>query len=198
MEGAEIQRCQFFLERKSRTCRMLVKSGQKYCGEHAGQERNRVQCPLDPKHTVNGNELEIHLKRCNSRLNTALPYVRRDVNGVGGDSDGDPSFSLAQLSDLELERIIEKVEAAYTKLDIQLENAFLEHQCVAPELESDSYGSNAKRHLKQQSSILAHADRLGLLQIGNKDDVCYVEFGAGRARLSYWLAKAVEKELRGK
>jgi len=61
------------------------------------------------------------------------------------------------------------------------------------ELDSESYGNNAKRHLKQQSSILAHADRLGLLDLGKTGNVCYIEFGAGRARLSYWLAKAVDE-----
>ncbi|EYC12646.1 hypothetical protein Y032_0046g1342 [Ancylostoma ceylanicum] len=31
-------RCAYIIPRKGRSCRMLVKAGQKYCGEHANQE----------------------------------------------------------------------------------------------------------------------------------------------------------------
>lgn len=49
--------CHFFVERKKRYCRMTVKSGNKYCGEHLRSDVNyyqsilgieRVPCPLDP------------------------------------------------------------------------------------------------------------------------------------------------------
>ena len=64
------QRCAFFLQKKKRLCRMTVKPGRKYCGEHAMLENTesetgataealksgassttrfqRVPCPYDP------------------------------------------------------------------------------------------------------------------------------------------------------
>uniref|UniRef100_A0A8C7Y705 tRNA:m(4)X modification enzyme TRM13 n=1 Tax=Oryzias sinensis TaxID=183150 RepID=A0A8C7Y705_9TELE len=64
-------RCNFFLERKKRFCKMMVGKGQRFCGEHAnaaeGGSSRRIICPLDPKHTVAEDKLEKHLKKCNSR-----------------------------------------------------------------------------------------------------------------------------------
>ncbi|EYC12647.1 hypothetical protein Y032_0046g1342 [Ancylostoma ceylanicum] len=59
-------RCAYIIPRKGRSCRMLVKAGQKYCGEHANQEEeneDRIPCPNDPKHTVDRKALEQHLLR---------------------------------------------------------------------------------------------------------------------------------------
>lgn len=56
--------CQYFVKRKKRYCRMTVKKGSNYCGEHLPQEelnsesntdksnRKRVFCPLDPSQYV--------------------------------------------------------------------------------------------------------------------------------------------------
>lgn len=62
--------CSYFLQAKKRNCRMSVKSGRKFCGEHAAFENfqnsdektndnssktsktsryERVDCPYDPK-----------------------------------------------------------------------------------------------------------------------------------------------------
>lgn len=58
---AEETHCMFFVKRKLRYCRMTVKKGNKYCGEHQGMstehgcpnkeefEKKRIKCPLDPK-----------------------------------------------------------------------------------------------------------------------------------------------------
>ena len=39
----ENDRCSFFVHRKKRTCRMMVKPGKRFCGEHATQEVGEVQ-----------------------------------------------------------------------------------------------------------------------------------------------------------
>ena len=48
------EHCQFFVERKKRYCKMTVKKGRQYCGEHQSNlgELNkvideRIPCPLD-------------------------------------------------------------------------------------------------------------------------------------------------------
>ena len=54
--------CQFFVKRKKRFCRMTVKKGNIFCGEHLenaidtteigegneSKHSKRVQCPIDP------------------------------------------------------------------------------------------------------------------------------------------------------
>lgn len=53
--------CKHFVTRKKRYCRMTVKEGEEYCGEHQSEEtsknhsddnndsQKRIACPLDPK-----------------------------------------------------------------------------------------------------------------------------------------------------
>jgi len=50
--------CMYFVKRKKRFCRMTVREGKRYCGEHQQDAANsddeviidkRVECPLDPK-----------------------------------------------------------------------------------------------------------------------------------------------------
>ena len=48
-------------------------------------------------------------------------------------------------------------------------------------------GVSALKHLQQQSSILGHLDALGIL---SAKDVCYIEFGAGRGKLSGCIQKS--------
>ena len=43
------------------------------------------------------------------------------------------------------------------------------------------------KHLIQNSSLLGHLDKAGLLENGNT----FVEFGSGRGQLTYWLTRAV-------
>lgn len=59
---AESQHCNYFVTRKKRYCRMTVKEGYMFCGEHRSEENQfisddardhklgdkRVLCPLDP------------------------------------------------------------------------------------------------------------------------------------------------------
>ena len=55
---AEENHCMYFVRRKRRYCRMTVKKGKKYCGEHQNVsselncpealENKRITCPLDP------------------------------------------------------------------------------------------------------------------------------------------------------
>lgn len=53
------EHCQFFVERKKRYCRMSVKKGRRFCGEHQSINDGpikaideRVSCPLDPTQWV--------------------------------------------------------------------------------------------------------------------------------------------------
>lgn len=49
------------------------------------------------------------------------------------------------------------------------------------------YGNKTKKHLKQASAILGLLSEYDLI---TESDTCYIEFGAGRGQLTYWLAQA--------
>lgn len=70
MEESSRRRCQFIVKRKGRQCRMLVRPGKEFCGEHGvfevDQREKRIFCPLDSTHSCYEAELSEHLKRCNA------------------------------------------------------------------------------------------------------------------------------------
>lgn len=55
---AEKSHCMYFVKKKKRYCRMTVKTGNKFCGEHQEvsldyldkqkSQNKRIKCPLDP------------------------------------------------------------------------------------------------------------------------------------------------------
>ncbi|KAG2464234.1 TRM13 enzyme, partial [Polypterus senegalus] len=59
----------------------------------------------------------------------------------------------------------------------------LSHPALQEALSDNKNGDSAIKHLKQQASLLGNMDRLGLLG----PDRCFVEFGAGRGKLSHWV-----------
>lgn len=96
--------CAFWLEKKSRYCKLTVRAGNKFCGEHqpvddvplvSGETRGkmeRVRCPVDGTHTVAIKNLKRHIARCNaSKKNDdveAQPFFRKGVNRTScGESD---------------------------------------------------------------------------------------------------------------
>ncbi len=73
------------------------------------------------------------------------------------------------------------------------DNAVKEHIASHASMENDlcdpSCGHNAAKHLRQQSSIVAHLDHLSLL---TSKDIAYIEFGAGRGKLSEKILSALK------
>lgn len=63
----------------------------------------------------------------------------------------------------------------------------LTHPLLEQELECPDYGENTRKHLIQNSSLLAHLTDANLIQ----PKTCFVEFGAGKGQLSFWVSKAV-------
>ncbi|XP_041790906.1 tRNA:m(4)X modification enzyme TRM13 homolog [Chelmon rostratus] len=185
-------RCGFFVEKKKRFCKMIVGKGKVFCGEHATMEEGssrRIVCPLDPKHTVSEDKLDKHLKRCNSRDKPKPVYYVENINS--GSADGDETLrqvSLSEYSWTHLESLLVKLKAAVTGLQCEVEDSVLSHPVLQEELDNPNNGDSAHKHLKQQSSILGHLEALGLLRRGR----CFVEFGAGRGKLSHWIHEALK------
>nr|XP_037275131.1 tRNA:m(4)X modification enzyme TRM13 homolog isoform X1 [Rhipicephalus microplus] len=195
-------RCDFIVARKSRRCRLRPLSGSRYCGEHvvllpAGNgesSHDRITCPLDSTHTCSSALLEKHLKKCNAKKKEAQEFFIKDINS------GTPSLSsgsclpgkiqLKNVSDERLWEIIRKVDEIYSGHVALPEKYAGLHRAFVTELEKLTGCAVAEKHLLQKAALLSLAESWGLLT----GDSCFVEFGAGRGRLSYWLARILAKE----
>jgi len=209
-EGPVIQRpdpgrCGFYVQRKKRFCRMVVKPGAQYCGEHTplppadsqlgGKSANdlRVPCPYDPKHTCFATRMEKHLKICNSKPPLILPeYIVPGINsGLARPSDqksNKDKLAIGTASDEKLINIIGQLMATYKRyVEGKIVIEPLEHSAMEEELNNQEYGPSVLKHLIQNSSLLGQLDKSGLLENGNT----FIEFGSGRGQLTYWLTKAV-------
>ncbi|XP_033477797.1 tRNA:m(4)X modification enzyme TRM13 homolog [Epinephelus lanceolatus] len=184
-------RCGFFVKKKKRFCKMIIARGKVFCGEHATMEEGssrRIVCPLDPKHTVSEDKLDKHLKKCNSREKPKPVYY---VENINAGSTGDKTLqqvSLSERSRTELQSLMDKLKTAVTGLQCDVEDSVLSHPVLQEELNNPKNGDFAHKHLKQQSSLLGHLEALGLLRRGR----CFVEFGAGRGKLSHWIHEALK------
>ncbi|XP_057697816.1 tRNA:m(4)X modification enzyme TRM13 homolog isoform X2 [Corythoichthys intestinalis] len=187
-------RCAFLVTKKKRFCKMLVAEGRIFCGEHADKEEGnggeRMLCPLDPKHTVDRDKLDKHLKKCNSRQKAKPAYYVENINaGPEEQNETQNQGSLCERSAAELQDLLDKLDAAVSKaLPHEPEERFLSHPVFHEEFNNPKNGASARKHLKQQASILGHLEALGLLRRGR----CFVEFGAGRGKLSHWIGRALE------
>ncbi|CAJ0565839.1 unnamed protein product, partial [Mesorhabditis spiculigera] len=185
----EAKRCAYVLPKKQRKCRMLVKEGQLYCGEHAAADpdnKDRIPCPNDPKHTVKLSELEVHLReRCNSRL-IEDPWIVKDLNAINGEV---ASFACIDRrpSKEELISLVERLEKlesidqlpTCSQLSCPLVDARLEQQT--------DLGPLQRKHLVQLGSIIGHLTAAELLM--NESSSSVFELGAGKAHLAYWMSK---------
>ncbi len=76
----------------------------------------------------------------------------------------------------------------YIMMDLKEE--FLSHPCLSSDLADPFIGSSACKHLSQQSSLLAHLGGCGLLDPSKVS--CFVEFGAGRGKLTHCIHRAIQ------
>ncbi|XP_055962518.1 tRNA:m(4)X modification enzyme TRM13 homolog [Sorex fumeus] len=188
-------RCGYFVEKKKRFCRMVVAAGKKFCGEHAGaaeeeNSRKRILCPLDPKHTVYEDQLAKHLKKCNSREKPKPDFFIQDINAGLKDETEVPEHlvPISSLSEEQLENLIKKLREVCKGLNSTLKNQILSHPALHDVLNDPKNGDSAAKHLKQQASILGNIEKLKLL--GPRR--CFVEFGAGKGKLSHWVDIALK------
>lgn len=205
MEATQTQEnmCKHFVLRKKRFCKMTVKLGQEYCGEHQktpiGMDPNgeqsgiRIVCPLDRKHTCYAHNLKKHLKICNARPKALESYISKDINFT--DATNVPIFDyfkhLHEFDTTEIKETITKVDNVFKKiLEAKVTENISKCEIVEKEMSKPEFGDKTKKHLKQASSILGLLKEYDLMQPAS----LYIEFGAGRGQLSYWLALATETD----
>ncbi|EJW78467.1 SOH1 family protein [Wuchereria bancrofti] len=161
-----------YFEKENRKCRMLVRNGQKYCGEHAicdEQNKDRIICPNDPRHTVNKSQLQKHLSsRCNSRL-PEVPWIVKNFNLAGSPNEVEPWYRPSNDGFLRIRKIVERI---YNQIANDITDSFLKNDYVE---------NCASKHLR-------------IIDLLNNDKRwCMIDFGTGRAQLSYWMAKIAPK-----
>ncbi|KAG5666436.1 hypothetical protein PVAND_014464 [Polypedilum vanderplanki] len=190
--------CHFWVKRKSRYCKMTIKPNHKFCGEHEPPieqeplDESRIFCPLDPSHSVFKFKLEKHLKVCNARKKeVSLAYVKKNLNIGLVDNGEDENFKLRDLPDDEIYRVIKIVNELFERhVEGKIATEIKSHKIFDDEMRIESYGDEKIRHLSQASSILGILESRELL----KEKTCFIDLGAGRGHLSYWLSKLIVDE----
>ncbi|XP_076649306.1 tRNA:m(4)X modification enzyme TRM13 homolog [Halictus rubicundus] len=194
----EENHCMYFVKRKKRYCRMTVRKGNQYCGEHQESSLDasvdgddgakRVKCPLDPSHTCYESRLSKHLKVCNAKrlIDSQPSFIVKGIN-VDGTYETPQHVPLSELNQLVVDTVVDKVKAAYEKLPCFPEEV-LQHQILQSKINDESCGKAVKKHLSQNASLLSHLERADLM----KDSTCFIEFGAGKGKLTYWLGQIIK------
>ncbi|EDW55092.1 tRNA:m(4)X modification enzyme TRM13 homolog [Drosophila sechellia] len=205
--------CSYWVPRKKRRCKMTANKGSEFCGAHAPTTattansddksgevsfQERIPCPLDHKHTVFKRKLAKHLTICNARdQESSLPYIVKGVNSGEDLKETDEEFEkfnqikLHELSDEEFYSLIDTVKELYDKhINSSIQELQLEHESLKEELSRKDYGQETLRQLTQASSLL------GILEHDHQltDHTSYVEFGAGKGQLAYFLATVLQEQ----
>ncbi|KAL6426240.1 hypothetical protein ACFW04_009045 [Cataglyphis niger] len=188
--------CMYFVKRKKRFCRMTVGEGKDYCGEHQlsiadsdDTDDRRIKCPLDPTHTCYQSKLTKHLGVCNAKrsLDAQPEFIVKGINLDEETIVAPPHVPLSQLDESVLDTVIRKIHSAYDKLP-DFSQAILQHDVLKSKLRDETCGNNVRKHLLQNASLLGHLEQAGLVQ----DNTCFIEFGAGKALLTYWLGQIIK------
>ncbi|KOC67036.1 tRNA guanosine-2'-O-methyltransferase TRM13 like protein [Habropoda laboriosa] len=196
----EENHCMYFVKRKKRYCRMTVRKGNRYCGEHQevplesfsynkeASENKRIKCPLDPTHTCYESKLAKHLKVCNAKrfIDAQPSFIVKGIN-VKEVCDAPRHVPLSELSELVISTVIDKVKTAYEKLP-KFPKILLQHEVLKDKIHDNSCGKSIKKHLSQNSSLLSHLELANLV----KENTCFIEFGAGKGKLTYWLGQIIK------
>ncbi|KAL0482305.1 tRNA:m(4)X modification enzyme TRM13 [Acrasis kona] len=173
-----------------------------------GVTSTRIQCPIDPSHTIPKDDVESHLWKCNAKKRKdglmSQHYFKKNINSglLQDDLDRDIIFirkkftknkekesNLSQmLNTIDKEvfsALLSKISHVYSLL---FENYSISSEHYKPKLlTSDKFKKISKKHGEQQLCMIDLLYRNNCLSY----DCDYVEFGCGSARLSYMIKQAV-------
>lgn len=199
--------CAHWVHRKKRHCKMAPNKGSLFCGAHEpateksleDSDAERIPCPLDPKHTIFKRKLAKHMSICNARDQvSSLPYIVKDINAgeqlerdLQEEVDSFEKLKLHELDDSEFYAVINKVKQLYDKnIAGQIDQLNLQYALLDEPLSHEEYGAETRKHLVQTSALL------GILEHDNQlsNDTSYIEFGAGKGQLAFYLATALDSQ----
>lgn len=196
----EAPKCKFFVKRKKRFCRITPATNEEYCGEHlpvntkeliTNPDHLRIVCPFDSTHTVYEKKLKKHLKVCNAAIKDRPSYIVPGLNAGHSFDEYRPStdFKLANIDQVIIDKIIDKVNKIYEKLEIEekITELIVQHQILEKELSNEIYGNESRKHLIQTSAIIGYLKHYNLLS----NSTSFVEYGCGKGQVSFYLAQAI-------
>lgn len=154
--------------------------------DSAPKSDDRIPCPLDENHSVYAKNLQKHLKVCNARTQELPDYIKTNFNREDCSAEGIAEFALNAIEVTELLPTISIVNKIFLDI-VEPTELHRSHASLATEVANTTYGPETLKHIKQAASILGIADELGFLQAST----CFIEYGAGKGQLSYFLANAV-------
>ncbi|CAL9733437.1 tRNA:m(4)X modification enzyme Trm13p [Monosporozyma servazzii] len=194
METKPRLQCKYFLKKKNRQCGMTRSTQQDYCSEHLILLPNssdnsiekdvidRIPCPLDPKHTVNKNQLQRHLKKCNkfklNHINDNMSYYKLDLNTATTKSNN--NNNKFQLNDTLINKTIDILYLYQNSND---------NTIIPTMVKQNQFMSNTRfnilknqKHAIQQSSLIQNL--LEFRHLNDHHPLNILEYGAGRAEFS--------------
>lgn len=182
MSDEQIRRCQFFLVKKKRVCKMYAMKGSPFCGEHTPTtfdlgEDTRIPCPYDGAHTVAKKELDRHLRICNSRP-VELSFVSKDVNLATTEEELDT----AQDNSATLPMSLNEREALLSKV-VPIVRSYVDTFFSLHPIHELSLDTSD--HTKEHVQTMAICNAIQLLGSNYLSDHSVIEFGAGKAKLTY-------------
>jgi len=204
-------KCAYFVERKRRYCHMEPAKDSDMCHYHQstdpkkGSERQHQAC----EHC--GDKIQVsryatHLKKCNvvKRNDHSGQAFYSEGANAGSDTEFDASSGhLQPLAEMSIDAVSDlrsRISKAYQAAVPSIQELILEDEDIAQASDrvvclgrSEKQGGEStegtkkgRKHVSQQVSIASHLRRKGLLN----EELCYVEFGAGKGGLSHTLACA--------
>lgn len=207
--------CAYYLPNKRRCCNLEALPESKFCATHKLQngENKRIQCPIDPRHSIYEKDLEKHTsKKCPMlkilQQQQQAKYFKQNVNFPVWDTCNNaalPSISTEEPSedheDLSVPQKLKKVQQAselsllpdksLAELIMKIQEAY--EKVIVSAFPTEILSHNHFEHLLQQSShhntkhLLQESSLVGHIQKHNllSPDNIFVEFGCGKGKLSF-------------
>ena len=181
-------KCQFYVAKRKRLCRLTRSKGSIYCGEHLIHDpelsKERVPCPLNPDHSIFAKDVKKHVHVCNYRRFMEKPECY--MEDINGSYDPDARVRLADLDPDAIKELIRRVNVAYR----QLEDAKMTSIKTFDRMQE--FSCDNEKHMAQIKSLIEILNQRNL--IDGSDFI--IEFGAGRGKLTRFVHEAANNSRR--
>lgn len=193
--------CQFWVQHKRRFCKFQVAtaSTEGMCAVHSQgvDDKERVPCPVDPRHMIYKIDTEKHVKKCSLIIDEGFsknqPFTLTDCNVCSDEVLLDDS-PVAKLTDelLSADRLAKYCSILVDRIRTLIPGFSISQSSdhIRPAISAES-ADEVTKHDMQNAAILQELNRVGLTPSLSVPRL-YVELGCGKAGLSRWLMHSLE------
>ncbi|GAB2298515.1 hypothetical protein Dimus_032578 [Dionaea muscipula] len=185
-------RCQFWLPKKKRFCANSTLIPSMFCGNHTPRaDAKWIPCPVDPSHSVLGDNLEGHIKRCpfakQAQALSLQPYYQKGINRGKDEStrekdeeeeEGDVSSEMKRngvysMSVSEFSKLLGLIRDVHCTICKDIRDSYrIPKACgMWIKREVDRKLPYQEKHVLQQASILGNLEEFGVLNSSSKASV---------------------------